>query len=144
MLVIPPVFKPLTCFQNITMFWLQNGLLAITQAYRTFQGFNLGVRRLQLASTWRVPVPAIPLPVLLNPRVRADPVAAVPRPRRSFLTAAAGWQPYLPHASPALSTLVGAVFNSRRAAIFALGGARVARGPGSVILGDSDDSLRAC
>ena len=76
--------------------------------------------------------------------MRADPVAAAPS-RRSFLTAAAGWQPYLPHASPAVSTLVGAVLASRRAAIFTPWAARVARGPESVHLGDSaptDDSPR--
>jgi ribonuclease HI len=112
------------------------------------QSFNLGVRRLQLASTWRVPVPAIPLPVLMNPLVRGDPVAAAPHSKRSFLTAAAGWQPYLPHASPALSTLVGAVLASRRAAIFAQGVPRADGGPVSVNLGDSaptdDSALRAC
>ena len=81
------------------------------------QSFNLGVRRLQLASAWRVPVPLIPLPMLMNPRAEAvlsEVVTARPRPT----SASAVWQPYAPSASPALSNHLNGVFASRLAAAF--------------------------
>ena len=72
---------------------------------------------LQLASAWRVSVPLIPLPVLMNPRaevVSSEAVTARPRPT----SASAVWQPYAPSASPALSNHLNGVFASRLAAAF--------------------------
>jgi ribonuclease HI len=110
------------------------------------QSFNLGVRRLQLASAWRVPVPLIPLPMLMNPRVGvvlSEVVTARPRPT----SASAVWQPYAPSASPALSNHLHGVFASRLAAAFFVAesacesGGRVTEAA-SVVVG-SDTLLRA-
>jgi len=110
------------------------------------QSFNLGVRRLQLAATWRIPIPLIPLPVLLNPHEQRvslfDPPPAV---RRRFSAADAVWPHPSPHAPPALSNHLTAVFNSRLAAVFVAAPSRESGGAvseSSTFLG-TDDSLCA-
>jgi len=95
------------------------------------QSFNLGVRRLQLASTWRVPVPLIPLPVLMQPYERValfDPPIGPRRPS----SAAAVWQPYAPNVSPAMANRLSDVFASRLADALA-----------PELIREADDSVRA-
>jgi hypothetical protein len=94
------------------------------------QSFNLGVRRLQLASMWRVPVPLIPLPVLMHPYERVALFVPPIGSRRSSSSAAV-WQPYAPNASPAMAQRLSDVFGSRLAAALAPEPIRVA-----------DDSVR--
>ena len=82
------------------------------------QSFNLGVRRLQLASTRQVPVPLIPLPVLMHPYERVALFEPPTGPRRSA-SAVAVWAPHVPTASPAMALRLSEVFFSRLAAAIA-------------------------